>query len=83
VSENIAVREIFGPKKDEVGTLGQYTTKNISVYTGHSIVRMVKSRLRWTGFVAMMQGKQEIFTECLWGYLFENGHSEDKEEIRG
>jgi hypothetical protein len=29
-----------------------------------------------------MQGKQEIFTECWWGYLLENGHWEDKEEIK-
>jgi hypothetical protein len=35
VSENIVVKEISGPEEDELGTSGQYTTKNFSVYTGH------------------------------------------------
>jgi hypothetical protein len=35
VSENTVVKEMFGTNEDELSTLGQYTKKNFSVYTGH------------------------------------------------
>jgi hypothetical protein len=54
--ENRGLRRIFGSKRDEV-TGGWRKLHNEEFHTMHSsasIIRMVKSRMRWEGYVARM-----------------------------
>jgi hypothetical protein len=74
VSENRALRRVFGPKTDEVTgewrKLHNYELNDL--YSLPNIVRVVKSRMRWAGNVVLM-GKREVCTRCWWGNLRETG----------
>ena len=50
------LREIFGPKRDEVtGEWRKLRNEELSdLYRSSNIVRVIKSRMRWTGHVAHM-----------------------------
>jgi hypothetical protein len=55
--ENIVLKRIFGPKRDEVkGEWRKLHTEELSdLYSLPNIVRVAKSRrMRWTGHVARM-----------------------------
>jgi hypothetical protein len=62
VFENRVLRRIFGPKRDEVtgGWRKLHNEELHNLYSSASMVRMMKSRMRWAGHVARM-GKRILF----------------------
>jgi hypothetical protein len=68
VSENRALRRIFGQKRDAVtGGWRKLRTEELhNLYSLPSIIKMIKSwRMRWAGHVACM-GRSGIFIEFWW-----------------
>ena len=64
VFENRVLREIFGPKRDEVtGELRKLHNEDLNdLYWSPNIVRVVKlRRIRWAGRVARMV-REEVYT---------------------
>ena len=59
VSENRMLKRIFGPKRNEV--IGEWRKlHNEELYdlcSSNSIVRVIKSRLKWAGHLASMCGR--------------------------
>jgi hypothetical protein len=55
--ENSMLRRTFGPKRDEVmGHWRKLHTKELhNLYSSPSIIRKIKSRIRWVEHVAPMQ----------------------------
>jgi hypothetical protein len=55
------LRRIFGPKRDEV--MGQWRKMRNEelrdLYSLPSIIRIMKSRMRWAGHVARIGGEEE------------------------
>jgi len=64
VFENMVLRRIFGPKKDEVKQKWrQLLNKKLNdLYSSPSIVRVIKSKMRWTGYVAHMGERRGVYT---------------------
>jgi hypothetical protein len=55
VFENRMLRRIFGPKREEDKLWRKlYNDELHSLYSSLNIVRVIKSRMRWTGHVAHM-----------------------------
>jgi hypothetical protein len=54
VFENRVLRRIFGPKRDEV--MGEWRKLHNEelrdLYSSPSIIRIIKSRMKWVGYVA-------------------------------
>ena len=71
-------RKIFGPKRDEVTGEWRKLHKEEpnDLYSSPNIVRVVKSRMRWAGYVARM-GRVEVYIGFWWGNLREIAHLED------
>jgi hypothetical protein len=64
VFENRVLRRIFGPKRDGVmGGWGKLHNEELhSLYSLPSIIRIIKlRRLRWTGHVARMGKKRNMY----------------------
>jgi hypothetical protein len=64
VFENMVLRRIFGPKRDEVtGEWSRLHNKELyALYSSRNIIWVIKSRrLRWVGHVARM-GRGEVHT---------------------
>jgi hypothetical protein len=58
------LREIFGPKKDEVmgGSRKLHNEELHNLYSSPSIIRMVKSRkITWAGHVARIGAKRNVY----------------------
>ena len=79
VFENMVLRRIFGPERDEV--TGKWRKLHIEelndLYSSLNISRVIKSRrMRRAGHVARM-GRVEVYKEFWWGNLSERDHLED------
>jgi hypothetical protein len=63
VFENRVLRGIFGPKRDEViwGWRKLHNEELHNLYCSLSILRIIKSRMRWAGHVARMGEKRYAY----------------------
>ena len=62
--ENMVLRRIFGPRRDEVtGEWRRLHNEELNgLYSSHNIVRVIKSRrMRWIGHVACMGEKRGAY----------------------
>ena len=64
VFENMVLRRIFGPRRDEVtGEWGRLHNEELKdLYSSSNIVRMIKSRrMKWAGYVARMSEERRVY----------------------
>jgi hypothetical protein len=76
VFENMVLRIIFGPRRDEV--TGEWrrlhNEEQNDLYSSSNIFRVIKSRImRWAGHMARM-GEERGFTGSWWGNWWERDH---------
>jgi hypothetical protein len=77
VFENRVLRRIFGPKREEDGSLRKLHNDELHIlYSLPNIVRVIKSRrMRWAGHMARM-GRGGVFTGLWLGGLKVGDHWE-------
>jgi hypothetical protein len=78
MSENMVLRRIFGPKRDEVTKEWKklHNEEVNDLYFPLNIVRIIKSgRMRWVGHV---WGRAEASTGFWWGNMRERDHWETR-----
>jgi len=76
VFENMVLRRIFGPRRDEVTVEWRrlHNEELNDLYCAPNIVRVIKSRrMRWAGNVARM-GEERGAYRVLWGNRGERAH---------
>ena len=63
VFENVILRRIFGPKRDENREWRRLHSEELdSLYRSPNIVRMIKCRrLKWTGHIARIEEGRYVF----------------------
>jgi len=79
VFENIVLRRIFVPRRDEVtGEWSRLHKEELNeLYSSPNIVRMIKSiRMRWAGHVSRM-GEERGCIGSWWGNRMERDHRGD------
>ena len=75
-SENIRLRRIFGPRRDEVTREWRrlHNEELNDLYCSPNNVRVIKwRRMRGAGYVACM-GEERVCIECWWGNRRERDH---------
>jgi len=62
VFENMVLRRIFGSRRDDVtGEWRRFHYEELNdVYSSPNIVRVIKSRMRWVGYVARMDEERGV-----------------------
>jgi hypothetical protein len=75
VFENRVLMRIFGPKRDEVtGEWRKLHNEELrDLHSSPSLIRIIKSRMRWAGHVARM-GRRETLIDYWWESQRERGH---------
>jgi len=79
VFENMVLRRIFGPRKDQVtGEWRRLHNEELNdLYSSPNFVRVIKSRrMRWAGYVAHM-GEERGCIGSWWGNRREGDHWRD------
>jgi len=64
VFENMVLRRIFGPRRDEVtgGWMRLHNEELNDLYSSPNIVRVIQSRrMRWGGYVALMGEERGVY----------------------
>jgi hypothetical protein len=63
VSESRVLREIFGPKRDEVtGEWRKLHNEELyDLYSSRNIVRVIKPKMRWGAHVALMREIKGVY----------------------
>jgi len=79
--ENRFLRRIFWPKRDDVtGEWRKLHNEELNdLHSSRNIVRMIKSRMRWAGYIACM-GRGEVHRGFWWKNVRERNHLGDPSE---
>jgi hypothetical protein len=76
VLENVMLRKIFGPKRNEITRdwRRRLAEDPCDLYSSSNIIRLIKlRRMRWAGHVALC-GRGQVNTGLWWGNLSESDH---------
>ena len=78
VFENMMLRKLFGPKRDEVtGGWRKLHKEGLNLYSSPNIILVIQSRrMRWAGLVARVGHRRDAYG-FWWGNLRKRDHFEE------